>query len=56
MEQSLTQAVVSASPILVVDAQCLCTHLHFIRQFVASEKFIVVIPFHGKYAYTTISD
>ncbi|XP_062517386.1 nonsense-mediated mRNA decay factor SMG5-like isoform X2 [Corticium candelabrum] len=46
MEQSLTQAVVSASPILVVDAQCLCTHLHFIRQFVASEKFIVVIPFH----------
>jgi hypothetical protein len=48
LEQNLTQAVQATSPILVIDAQCLCTHLKIMRQFIASEQFLVVIPLHGK--------
>lgn len=54
MEQTLTQAVHAASPILVIDAQCLCTHIKIIRQFVACEQFIVVIPLHGMYVLPVV--
>eukprot|EP00118_Oscarella_pearsei_P021375 m.239662 g.239662 ORF g.239662 m.239662 type:complete len:56 (+) comp40183_c0_seq13:2443-2610(+) len=38
MEQSLASAKLTSSPVLVVDAQCLCAHLKIIRHLLASKS------------------